>query len=137
MQLYQRVCSHKLGFEVGQWADAEVIDRIVVGLLVDHQRDEETQLADLDGNRLDVDTVDAVLYQIEFAGIVGPVDTLIETALYISHYLCTLLISGISICLRGFADSVVQHHIFPHLVVRVDVVEDMHHLLQHAHREGS
>ena len=34
-------------------------------------------------------------------------------------------------------DGVFDHHILPLLVVWVDTIEDMHHLLEHTHREGS
>lgn len=53
VQSNQCIGSYKFCFEVRERADTEILGRIVVGLLIDHQRDKETQLADLNGDRLE------------------------------------------------------------------------------------
>ena len=113
LQTYQGVGRHKLSFEVGQRADTEVIHGIVIGLLVHHQRDEETQFADLYGNGLDVNTINAILNQIELTGVVGTVDALVEAALNVGHHLGTLLVGGIAVGFGGFTDGILHHNLFP------------------------
>ena len=93
----QRICGNELSFEVWERADAEVIDWVGMGLLVNHQRDKEAELAYLDGDGLDVDTIDAVLYQIEFAGVVGTVDILVEATFDVGHHLFAFLVCSIEV----------------------------------------
>ena len=55
--------------KVRQWTHAAVLARVVNPLLY-NQRDKKAEFGDLCSNRLDVHTIDAVLYEIEFPAVV-------------------------------------------------------------------
>jgi hypothetical protein len=68
----KRISRDQPRFEVRQRSDVQIIRRLV-DLLADDQRDEEAQLGDLHGDRLDVDAMDAFVDDIELAGIIREV----------------------------------------------------------------
>jgi hypothetical protein len=139
VSVQQRVGGHELRLQVRQCLDAVVVVGIIpvdVLLLAD-EGDEEPQPGDEHGDGLDVDTIDARLDEVEFARIVGPAHAVVEGQLYLLQLLLPFLlvvdVERPACVLYGE----VGHHVAPPLVVGVHLLEDVHHLLQHAHGEGT
>ena len=78
-----------------------------------------------------------MLYQIEFSGIVGAVDVVIKASFYVHYHFLAFLVCGILVRFRCFADGILHQNVFPLLIVRVELGEYMHHLLESAHREST
>ena len=60
----------ELGLQVRQRADATVLGLVLVGSLIADEGDKETQFRDLNGDGLDVHTVDAVLNQVKLSPVI-------------------------------------------------------------------
>src|SRR5690606_22506899 len=108
--------------------DAAVLALVKVGPLVGYERDEEAELRDLNGDGLDIHTVEAVLDEVELATVV--VLVLLEVPLDSSDGRVTR---------RGVRDlrRPLDLEPLPLLVVRVQFVDDVYELLEDAHREGT
>ncbi|MDY0093087.1 MAG: hypothetical protein RBT80_10350, partial [Candidatus Vecturithrix sp.] len=66
----QRIGGDKLGFQVRQRPDAEILAGGRGGILVNDQRNETAQLADLRGNGLNIHAINAIFNQKQFAGVI-------------------------------------------------------------------
>ena len=110
---------------------------IVGGLLVDDERDEKPQFADLHGDGLYVDAIDAMFDEVEFSGIIGVVDVAVESFFDVGQprlaFLSFFHIEGFARLFDGYFD----HEFLPHFVGGVELPQDVHHLLEHAHRESA
>ena len=127
------VSRNELGLQVRQWANAEVVGRVVIRALINDKRDKESQLAYLDGNGLNIYSIDAMLYEVELTGVVGTVNVFVKAALDVGKEFLTLLFAIGLECLGCLTHSQVHHHLLPLHILRVDATENVHHLLEHTH----
>ena len=74
-----------------------------------------------------------MLYEVEFAGVVGTVDVFVKAAFDVGKEFLTLLFAIGLECLGCLAHSHVHHHLLPLHILRVDATENVHHLLKHTH----
>jgi hypothetical protein len=125
VQSNEGVGGHEPGFEVGQRADAEVV-RPRVHLLVHHQRDEAAELRDLDGDGLDVHTVNAVLDEGQLAAVVELIGAE-----------CLLDVVEDALAHRGVGNlgGLGELSSLPALVAGIELTEHKDELVQDAHGE--
>ncbi|OQA91032.1 MAG: hypothetical protein BWY26_01222 [Elusimicrobia bacterium ADurb.Bin231] len=117
--------SNKFGFKVRQWPNAKVI-LCFIRILINNKRDKKPELAYLGSDWLEVNAVDAVFNQVEFAAIIQFI--VIKSSFNISNKIVTDL--RVINCHRFF-----NLPFFPKFVLRVYFVQNMHQLVQHPHRE--
>ena len=129
------VSRNELGLQVRQWANAEVVGRVVIRALIHDKRDEEAQLAYLNGNGLNIYSIDAMLYEVEFTGVVGTVDIFVKAALDVCKKFLTFLFAIGLESLGCLPHSQVHHHLLPLHILWVNTTENVHHLLKHTHGE--
>ena len=122
----QGVGGYDLGLEVRQGSDTAVGGQWP-DLLLDHQGDEEAELGDLAGDRLDVDPVDAVLDQVELSAVI---EFILGERILDGR---DGLLPGIGVRdLRGFGDLAS----LPFAVVRVQFPKRMDQFVEDAHGES-
>ena len=103
--------------------------------LINDQGNEETQLTNLSSNRLNIHTIDTMLYKIEFSGIIRVVHTLIECTFDVRQTLPTLHLTIYGKGLFTLTDGTVYHKILPLLICWVNTLQHMNHLLKYSHRK--
>ena len=133
-QFYQRIGAYELHLQVGQRMDAVVVGSIISGLLLAYQRYKETQAAYLYSDGLQVNAINTVFNEIEFAGIVRVIYRESKHFFSLCLALCLFLIAhGVDGVLVTY--GVINDHLFPDAVIAIYTRQQVRHLLEHTHRE--
>ena len=118
-QADEGVGRNELRFQIRQRSNAVVVLFVAIGLLVADERDEESEFGDLDGDGLDIHTVEAVFDEVELAAVVVVV----------------VLEGGF----EGFAHrggvEFGELGLFPAFVFRIELAEDVNEFVEGAHGE--
>src|SRR5690625_2002683 len=122
------VGDYKPGFKVGQGANIAIFGAVVACFLITYKRDEKAQLGNLNGNGLNVDAVDAVFNQIQFASVV---ELIAFEAGINGRYGAAARFSVFNFF------GLVELALVPFAVVGVEFAQHKHQLVQNAHGVGA
>jgi hypothetical protein len=115
----ERVAAKQVGFKVGERLEAVVVRPVLEPhVLLDDERQEETELGDERRERLDVEAVEIFLNEAEFAEIV------VTLALHAPR----------SVGADG-GGKTREQPLLPAFIIRVNAGEQVDHAMQHAHRK--